>query len=292
MKSLTASTLSNYQKSWARFYEFGRKLGLGQAEVTMPISPQIIALFVAYLYNQDYKAPSMRNHLSAISFYHKINNLPSPTDSFLIEKLLRGAGVQSPGGDARLPITLPLLQRLLNVIQGASRNSYERCLFMSMCCTAFYAFLRCSEYTVSPHCLLFENIHMEPDGTSMTVKFVSYKHMKGNQPFLLRIEKKPENFCPVALMAEYLKVREKKEGPLFTLPGKYGVSRSFFTSRLKGYLKACKLDIASYKAHSFRIGAATHALLQGKSDSQIEILGRWSSNSYKKYLRVAGISSI
>ena len=94
------------------------------------------------------------------------------------------------------------------------------------------------------------------------------------------------------MMRTYLKVRGNKEGPLFTLPGKKGVTRSVFTSRLKGYLKICKLDTANYKAHSFRIGAATHALLQGKSDSQIEILGRWSSSSYKKYLRVAAISSI
>ena len=37
--------------------------------------------------------------------------------------------------------------------------------------------------------------------------------------------------------------------------------------------------------HSFRIGGATAAASDGISDSTIQILGRWSSDAYRRYLR-------
>jgi hypothetical protein len=41
-----------------------------------------------------------------------------------------------------------------------------------------------------------------------------------------------------------------------------------------------------YNTHSFRIGAATHAAKMGKSDDEIMTMGRWKSDSYKRYIRI------
>jgi hypothetical protein len=38
--------------------------------------------------------------------------------------------------------------------------------------------------------------------------------------------------------------------------------------------------------NSFRIGAATHAAQMGKSDDEIMTMGRWKSDSYKRYIRI------
>ena len=38
--------------------------------------------------------------------------------------------------------------------------------------------------------------------------------------------------------------------------------------------------------HSFRIGAAKHAAKIGKSDDEIMTMGRWKSDSYKRYIRI------
>ena len=40
-----------------------------------------------------------------------------------------------------------------------------------------------------------------------------------------------------------------------------------------------------YKAHGFRIGAASRAAASGLSDAQIRFLGRWSSDAFKVYIR-------
>ncbi len=45
---------------------------------------------------------------------------------------------------------------------------------------------------------------------------------------------------------------------------------------IKGYLTP----------HTFRIGAATWAALQGADDDEIRRMGHWSSNAALKYIRI------
>ena len=40
-----------------------------------------------------------------------------------------------------------------------------------------------------------------------------------------------------------------------------------------------------YSSHNFRIGAATAAALAGMPDHAIQLLGRWKSDTFKRYIR-------
>ena len=60
-----------------------------------------------------------------------------------------------------------------------------------------------------------------------------------------------------------------------------------FDFLLKHLLEFCGLSSQVFKGHSFRIGAATSAALRGESDAQIRAAGRWSSDAFRKYIRVA-----
>ena len=40
------------------------------------------------------------------------------------------------------------------------------------------------------------------------------------------------------------------------------------------------------KAHSFRVGATSHAAEQGCSDAQIRMLGHRKSNAFQRYIRI------
>ena len=46
-----------------------------------------------------------------------------------------------------------------------------------------------------------------------------------------------------------------------------------------------KLNKQLYNTHSFRIGAAAFASLANLSDTQIQVLGRWRSNAFQRYIR-------
>ena len=64
------------------------------------------------------------------------------------------------------------------------------------------------------------------------------------------------------------------------------VSRQFFNQQLKTSLNFSGFDVKRYKGHSIRIGAATWAKSKGISDDKIQLLGRWKSDAYKKYIRI------
>ena len=61
-------------------------------------------------------------------------------------------------------------------------------------------------------------------------------------------------------------------GPLFVLPGGSPVTRSFFTDNLHRSLIWSGLSPKTCKGHSFRIGAATMALMMIWGDGGLELL--------------------
>ena len=75
-------------------------------------------------------------------------------------------------------------------------------------------------------------------------------------------------------------------GPLFCWPDGSPITRSYFVERLNAALTFCNLDTKLYKAHSFRIGAASWASAKGFSDSQIRLLGRWKSSAFLRLLEL------
>jgi hypothetical protein len=50
-------------------------------------------------------------------------------------------------------------------------------------------------------------------------------------------------------------------------------------------LRKLGLEAKDYKTHSFRIGAATEAWIQGHSEEQIAAGGRWKSRCMYRYIR-------
>ena len=57
------------------------------------------------------------------------------------------------------------------------------------------------------------------------------------------------------------------------------------SSELRKAISALGLPQEQLAGHSFRIGAATAAALAGVEDSTIQLLGRWSSASFRRYIR-------
>ena len=86
-KAMAPSSKSSYNRASAKFQEF--------MTTTLHCKPLLakqkhVALYVIYLYDQGLQATSIRTHLSAIAYVHKLNAKKNPTDSFLITKILKG----------------------------------------------------------------------------------------------------------------------------------------------------------------------------------------------------------
>ena len=69
------------------------------------------------------------------------------------------------------------------------------------------------------------------------------------------------------------------------------ITYNFVSKALAKLITFVGLDVFKYKCHSFRIGAATTALLQGHSIDEIQRMGRWNSNAIRNYIRIPSFYS-
>ena len=90
--------------------------------------------------------------------------------------------------------------------------------------------------------------------------------------------------CPIAAVVAYLAARGMEPGPLFRLQSEQPLTRAHFVDKVRSAIKASGMDPSGYSGHRFRIGASTTTAANGVGDATIQILGRWSSDSYKSDL--------
>ena len=90
-----------------------------------------------------------------------------------------------------------------------------------------------------------------------------------------------------AFLREFLSIRGNLQSLFFANAGGSPMLRIEFDVSLKLLLSLYGCQTTSFKGHSFRIGAATAAALRGESDAQIRAAGRWSSDAFRKYIRIA-----
>jgi hypothetical protein len=92
--------------------------------------------------------------------------------------------------------------------------------------------------------------------------------------------------CPVHALWDYCQVRGSQPGSLFCFLDGKSVSRQFFTQHIKLLLHWAGCNSKNYKGHSFRIGTASTAISMDISDDRIQIMGRWHSDAFNKYVRI------
>lgn len=255
-------------------------------------------MFIASLYSSKYAASSVTSYVSAISYVHQLAAVDDPTKAAIINQLLKGYRKLAPTRDIRLPITLPILNKLLGSFQHTVSSAYQIHLLSAMCAIAFFAFLRIGEitttYSESTNLIKITQLDRLVDKKgnvkALQLTLINYKHSDPGQNFVVYIY--PESLCcPVQLLLKYVSLRGDAPGPLFCWPDGTPITRTFFVTHLNAALKFNNLDCALYKAHSFRIGAASWATAKGFSDSQIRLLGRWKSNAFLKYIRTPSLGT-
>ena len=141
--------------------------------------------FLAFLSLEGFAPATITSHLSAIAFVHKLNGWPDPTTSFVVKKLKEGCRHLNIHSDCRLPITFPLLKRLICVLPSICKSSYEVIMFKSSFLLAFFGFLRVGEFTcVNKKCDNSRVIAVKDitfDGLNCSSMFVNIRYSKTDQ---------------------------------------------------------------------------------------------------------------
>jgi hypothetical protein len=245
-------------------------------------------LFATWLAQTRNLAPSsVSSYIAAVRSWHIDLGAPDPTrGATRLARLLRGIRrSRSSPALSRLPVT----NRLMGVLQSAlSAPGFDHVMFWAACCTAFFGFLRVSEFTCPgvyvPSChLSLSDIQWDAAG-HYRLLLKSSKTDPFHQGCTILIGPSGHQICPVAALSRYLAIRGSFPGPLFLCVTGAPLSPSLVNAWLRFILKAAGVP-GNYSSHSFRIGAATSAALTGVPDHVIKILGRWSSDCYLRYIR-------
>ena len=144
--SLQPSSIPTYRRAWALFSKFYNSV-FHLPFAFLPISPSVMALFIAYMFNFHYAPSTVTTYISALGYSHKLLGFPDPSKVFYVSQILKGYKKVGFRLDSRLPITLPILDRLVSIAPFLQGSTYQISQFQAMCSLAFYAFLRIGEMT-------------------------------------------------------------------------------------------------------------------------------------------------
>jgi len=291
---VSKNTLQVYENAVQSFNQFRLEF---QIELKWPPPIDHIINYVAYLSKKRYSSTTVKTYLSGINYKLKINNWADYTNSFVLQKMLKGFQRIDKKTDSRKPITLDVLKQLVQVLPAVCTSRFETQLFKAAFCLAFFGFLRLGEVAFTSsvsdnHVIKISDISFLKN-SNVCVKIESSKtDQLGNSVTLILQENICKNICPVKQLKQYLSLRPNIEGHLFCHLNHKTLTRFQFLTVLKKALVFLGLNPLDYNTHSFRIGAATSAAIAGTSDENIKCMGRWSSNSFMRYIRMDNLVQI
>ena len=195
----------------------------------------------------------------------------------------------------RNPITTCHLQLIHHRIRFVQYNHFQQTAICTASPSAVFGLLRSVEYTYKSHSLVDPSKElMVQDVTIATNRSLMTIHSRSSKtdPFTvgcsIRVGATGDRVCPVAWMHRYLELRTGIRGPLFMLS-----PNGFLTRQDRNVmLSRCLPEVPHINTHSFRIGAASAAASAGVPNNTIQLLGRWSSDAYRRYLHLSNATVI
>lgn len=291
-QGLAPSTHKVYTSAQNKFFNFCAQAGRLQADGSpCPADEWTLCLFVSFL-SESVRHSSIKVYLSAIRSLHVERGFPDPLVNCLrLQRIVRGIK-RSQGSTQlqRLPITDSVM---LVIFKSLNLTLYDHCMFWAACTLAYFGFLRSAEFTV-PNLPSFDpSIHLAvkditvdvvPNPTCLRVNIKASKTDPFRQGCCIYIGRGNSPLCALEAVMNYLALRGKVEGPLFLLQNGQPLTRGLLTDWVRQIVASAGLN-GNYSSHSFRIGAATVAARNGIPDHAIQLLGRWASNAYQRYIR-------
>ncbi len=143
---MAKSTLKGYDSAWSYFSLFCAAF----AVPTFPINIGVVCAIIVHCANASkLQPPTIKSTIAGIQFHLRCQD-PSSISLFhhpSISLLIKDISKAHPGKkDKCLPLTLPLLHKLLNRLKLRVFGEYSEILLDAVQLTAFYGFLRCGEF--------------------------------------------------------------------------------------------------------------------------------------------------
>ena len=283
--SVAPETRRAYSSRLKRFFSWCEDEGVP----AFPTSPEVLAAYVAHLADQGASCSTVGQTMSAISAAHKAEGLPSPTDSLLIKKLVKGYrrehGIAPQRKDAA---TVDIIRALLVTLQDNSTKAIRDAAIIAL---GFAGAFRRSELSA----LNMDDLKwtLRDDEEVLLVEVRRSKTDQEGQGMVKAIfPGKDEDTSPTALLKRWMSLTgNPTSGPLFreVLKGGRITDKRLNAQSIRLIVKRAAdatgltLDLS---AHSLRSGFVTTAIRQGKTERSImNQTGHRSSQTLRGYFQ-------
>ena len=261
----------------------------------LPASEGTLIYFASYL-ARTVRHSTIKLYLAAVRNLHIRSGFSDPVvNRPLLKKVLRGIlRYQGSPRTLRQPVTPRVLLSIRPVLES-QLSPRDFSMVWAAFTLAFFAFLRCSEFTyqgvhsfnskfdLTTDCITFSPSLACPQRIQVLLKASKTDVYRQGQS--LSLASCSSLLCPVSAMQQYFLLAQPCPGPLFYFQSSALLTRSSVTKLLRDSARSAGLPYRSLKGHSFRIGAASTAAAAGLPDWLIKVLGRWSSDCYQLYIR-------
>ena len=268
---------------------------LGPDRDVLPASEGTLVYFASYL-ARTVRHSTIKLYLAAVRNLHITEGFNDPLKGkLLLRKVLRGIlRYQGQQRIRRQPVTPQVLLAIRPVLQSWL-NPRDFSMVWAVFNLAFFAFLRCSEFTypgvrkyrplfdLTTDCIAFHPSLARPQVMSVQLKSSKTDVFRQGQSLTIASTSSP--LCAVTAMKEYFLLAKPERGPLFYFQSGRYLTRSTVSHLLRDSSRTAGLPYRSLKGHNFRIGAASVAAEAGLPDWLIKVLGHWSSDCYQLYIR-------
>ena len=145
--ALSLSTKEVYTKVWLDVFLFMvNQLGM---QPVLPIDPEFMVMFAIYKHDAGSCAQTIKQKFSAVSYMHGLHRLPDPCKDDRVLKILKTLSKTDVPNDPKSPITMGLLECILEVIDTVLPVAYDAHLFRAIISVMYHACLRVGECVLS-----------------------------------------------------------------------------------------------------------------------------------------------
>lgn len=293
------STRESYGSGLKQYHNFCDLKGIGELE-RAPASRELITQFVGSIIG-FYPPSSIRTYYAGIQAWHRIHSLPFAADEKEIDLLIRAAAKLAPD-NAHLPKRSPLTVETINKIHAqVDPNSTIDTAVFACLTTCFYAIARLGEFTVerikdpfdpAKH-VSIKNMRsdVDRDNNRVTELHIPSTKIQPTQGEKVHWAKQNGPSDPVQAMAAHVTLNNPSENEhLFSYTlnnSRQPLSHKKCIERLNALASRAGIK-EKIHGHSIRIGGTLEYLLRNIPFEVVKTMGRWSSDTFQRYLRKHG----
>ncbi len=273
--SLAPSTRRAYERDFRTFAQWC----VGRGERPLPVSPVLVAAFLAAEAEREFRPVTIARRASAIAWVHRSHDAPNPCDSAVVRSVL--AGIRREHGAAALRRVRPLeVEPLGRVLESLPADTLAGLRDRGLILLGFAAALRRSELAA----LDVGDLEFDPSrGLLVMLRRSKTDQERLGERVAVPYAREPER-CAVRAVRRWLDAAGIHMGPVFRRMhrgdhlGRSRLSDQSVALVMKRRAAAAGLSPGQLAGHSLRAGYVTSAARAGVEERKIANVSRHNAS--------------